>query len=302
MTLTAVLLLIVSAATHAGWNLLGKRKQPSIAFMLAANILGLLLMIPVLIIYWDALVFYSPVVWLYLVSTGVCQAVYFAGLTGAYRNGDLSIAYPLARSSPVVLVAVLTALLGLGKALSLQAVGGILLILAGSFVLPMRSFSDFRLKNYFNLTSLLALIAALGTTGYSIIDSQALQVLRQSAGQMGAGLAITLTYAFFEGVSTSVWMLFVVLALRAERQEWRHMDKAGLLRALLVGVGIYIGYLLVLFAMGFVTNVSYVVAFRQLSIPLGAILGMLVLKEPHPVPKFVGVATIFIGLVLVGLG
>jgi uncharacterized membrane protein len=51
-----------------------------------------------------------------------------------------------------------------------------------------------------------------------------------------------------------------------------------------------------------VTNVSYVVAFRQLSIPLGAFVGVFVLKEPRYRPKLVGVLVMFAGLVLVGAG
>ena len=54
--------------------------------------------------------------------------------------------------------------------------------------------------------------------------------------------------------------------------------------------------------MGHVTNVSYVVAFRQLSIPLGAVLGVLVLGEPGYRPKLAGVALMFGGLILVALG
>ena len=54
--------------------------------------------------------------------------------------------------------------------------------------------------------------------------------------------------------------------------------------------------------MGFVTNVSYVVAFRQISIPLGALVGVFALKEPRYRPKFAGVLIMFAGLILVGIG
>ncbi len=302
MTLTAALLLIVSAAAHAGWNLLGKRGQPSLAFMLAANTFGLLPLLPMVVANWHGLAFFSPRIWLYLALTAVCQAVYYAGLAGAYRNGDLSIAYPLVRSMPVILVACVTAVLGLGKPLSLQTVIGILVVVGGSFVLPMRWFSDFRWKNYLNLSSLMALVAALGTTGYSILDSEALRILRQSAGQQMAGVQITILYAFWEGLLSSVWLGLLLTTRRSERQELSGLRRADLWRAGLVGLGLCVGYVLVLIAMGYVSNVSYVVAFRQLSIPLGALLGVLVLKEPHPQPKLVGVAAIFAGLVLVGTG
>ena len=79
---------------------------------------------------------------------------------------------------------------------------------------------------------------------------------------------------------------------------WRtQLGSAGL-----TGIGIYAAYTLVLVAMAFVSNVSYVVAFRQVSIPLGAVTGVLVLRDPPYLPKLVGVVIMFAGLLLVGLG
>jgi len=92
------------------------------------------------------------------------------------------------------------------------------------------------------------------------------------------------------------------LAQQGERESLRRMPRRGLGQALLVGVGIYLAYTLVLISMAFVAEVSYVVAFRQLSIPLGTLLGVVLLGEPGHVPKSVGVAVTFAGLVLVGTG
>ena len=54
--------------------------------------------------------------------------------------------------------------------------------------------------------------------------------------------------------------------------------------------------------MAYVTDISYVAGFRQLSIPLGAGLGIVFLKEPCPAAKIAGIAVLFIGLVLIGVG
>ena len=40
----------------------------------------------------------------------------------------------------------------------------------------------------------------------------------------------------------------------------------------------------------------------QLSIPIGAAMGVMILKEPKSMPKFVGVAIMLVGLILVGAG
>jgi drug/metabolite transporter (DMT)-like permease len=62
------------------------------------------------------------------------------------------------------------------------------------------------------------------------------------------------------------------------------------------------GYGLVLVAMPLARDVSYVSAFRQVSIPIGALLGILALKEPAYPFKLAGTGILFVGLVLVGLG
>ena len=53
--------------------------------------------------------------------------------------------------------------------------------------------------------------------------------------------------------------------------------------------------------MMFASNVSYIAAFRQVSIPLGALLGILILKEKATHAKIAGVVIISIGLVVVAL-
>jgi drug/metabolite transporter (DMT)-like permease len=78
--------------------------------------------------------------------------------------------------------------------------------------------------------------------------------------------------------------------------------RALLLSAALTGVVIMSTYGLVLASMAYVTNVSYVAAFRQLSIPIGAIFGLTLLKEPRYPPKLLGILIISTGLLLVGIG
>jgi drug/metabolite transporter (DMT)-like permease len=302
LTFTAAILLLLSAATHAGWNLLGKRQNPSAAFMLIANTLGLLWLVPVLFVAGRGLAFFSPLVWLFVVLTGLAQAGYFFALTGAYRSGDLSIAYPLARSAPVVMVAIASILLGRSGQISPLSLAGMFLVTAGGFLLPMQHFTDLRLKNYLNLTSLLALLTALCTTAYSLIDDQALRILRQMPGMPLDTLALSALYSLVEAVSCSLWLAFFVLLSKQERQRFHEFYMHNLGQSFLVGALIILAYTLVLIAMAYVSNVSYVIAFRQLSIIIGALLGMRVLKESAHPPKFAGLAVMFAGLVLVGIG
>jgi drug/metabolite transporter (DMT)-like permease len=302
MTFFAAALLLASAVIHVGWNLISKRQHPSAAFLLVANTLGFLCLAPVFILYRHALLAFPAQVWFWLGVTGFFQAFYYAALAGAYRSGDMSVVYPLARSGAVVFVVLLNVLLGRGGQLTGLALGGIALIVLGSFLLPMRRLDDVRLECYLGPSTVLALLAALGTTGYSIVDDGALRVLRTASGLSVGPLVATALYAFFEGMSSSLWLALVVVARRQGRAELHEVWSTQMRQAGLAGIGIYAAYTLVLVSMAFVSNVSYVVAFRQLSVPLGAVAGVLILRDPAYLPKLLGVAIMFAGLVLVGLG
>ncbi len=302
MTLTAVILILISAFTHAGWNLLGKREQPSAAFFLLANTFGFLCLLPALILFGSAVPVFPASVWLLLAATGFVQALYMLGLANAYRRGDLSILYPIARSSPIIVVIIVTLFLSRSNQVSAQCIWGIVLVVVGMFVLPMKSFGDFRIGNYFNSSVLFALSAAFATAGYTIIDDEALRRLRESSVLPNAAWQAAMLYAFFEGLTTSLWLGVWVLFRDRGRKVVREILKTRPSQALLAGVGMFATYTLVLISLGFVSNVSYVVAFRQISVPLGTVLGILILKEPAYVPKYLGVAVVFAGLVLVGTG
>ncbi len=60
-------------------------------------------------------------------------------------------------------------------------------------------------------------------------------------------------------------------------------------------------YLLVLFAYNYATNVSYVVAFRQIGMPMSFVVGAMFLKEKIYLGKALGVSVIIIGLILTAI-
>ncbi len=302
MTITAIILLLISAFLHAGWNFIGKRNAPEISAFLVANVVGVLCLAPFPVLYPEVIGSFSTKSWVFVIGAGFCQAIYYISLAGAYRSGDMSIAYPIARSSPVIVVTVVSLLIGRGDQVSLQCIAGIALVVGGGFFLPMRRFNDFRLENYLNLSCLLALAAAFATTGYSLFDDEALRLLRQTPPASLAVWQITAVYAFFEALTTLMWLGFIFFCHKRQRtlfpsQIYKHFGYGTVM-----GLAIYLTYTLVLISMGFVQNVSYVVAFRQISIPMGVLMGVLLLKESGHRPKFVGVIIMFTGLVLVGTG
>ena len=279
-----------------------KREHPSSAFFLLVNTLGTLCLFPALILFGSVIPTFPTSVWILLVVTGIFQTIYILGLANAYQRGDLSILYPIARSSPVIVVIIVTLFFDRADQVSAQCIWGIALVAVGMFILPMKHLSDFHIDNYLNSSVLFALMAAFATAGYSIIDDEALRLLRDSPVLPIAGWQATMLYAFFEGLITSLWLGIWVLFQKRGRILMREILKTRAPRALLAGAGMAAAYTLVLISLAFVSNVSYVVTFRQISIPLGTVFGILLLKEPGYTPKYLGVAIIFTGLVLVGTG
>ena len=301
MSITAAIFLIISAATHAGWNFISKKEHPSQAFYLIANTMGVICVLP-LLLYYHHLVYLIPLpVWIFAVISGFFLAAYLQALAGAYRSGDISIAYPLARALPVVFVIIITMLLGKGQPLGKWFILGAILVVGGCVILPMKTFNEFSLSNYKNLCCLLAVLAAAGIAGYTVVDDIALRHLRELPLKPLNPVEGTLIYMVIEGIFCSLWQCVFVILDSRERTRFIEVLKNYKGAAAITGIGIYLTYGLVLISMNYVTNVSYVATFRQLSIPLGALFGMALLSEPRYNPKIIAIGVIFVGLVLVGL-
>ncbi len=301
MTPFAIALVTVSAFIHAFWNLLGKRQNPSVAFFFVASVFAAICFSPLLLVYRNTFALIPGRVWIWLGLTALFELIYYIGLAGAYRHGDMSVAYPLARAIPVILVALIATLLGLGKPLSLMGVLGILAVAIGCLLLPQRSLRHLQLSSYLTACCLLAGVAAIGTTGYTLVDNQVLADLLSAPGIGLNRIEIAFFYLALDSVFIAVVMGGYILFARFERIELHKTWEMNRKMALITGLLIVGTYGLVLAAMAYATNVSYIAAFRQLSIPLGAILGILVQKEPAYPPKLASIGIIFVGLILIAL-
>ena len=304
MTTIAAVLIISSAFFHAAWNYLGKRQNPSIAFFFIASAAAALILSPLFLIYRHALPGIPATVWLLILATGAAQAVYYSGLAGAYKRGDMSLAYPLARAIPVLLVAAISIAAGKGSQIGGLSLLGMFLIAAGCVILPLPRFQQLHWRHYLSAVYLMVLIAAIGTTSYTIIDDEALRQLRQSQTIGLSNTQITLLFIALQTCSTA---LMLGLATGLQPAQRRQLDRFLKQRPLLIsatatGLVIVGTYGLVLAAMAYVTNVSYVAAFRQLSIPIGAFLGITLQGEPRQKPKLIGIGIVVAGLMLVGFG
>ncbi len=304
MELLAVLLVGASAFTHASWNLICKARTPSGTFFLLLTLYSLLI---------SAVLFFAlgltpylsrmPLTfWKIMLLTGTFQAAYNVLLAHAYRRCEISVAYPLARSLPVVMTPVITGLFAFGMMPAPAALLGMGLIAVGCIILPSKSLGDaLRFRIFRNSGTVFAVITAVFITCYSVADREGLRLIQEhhliDDSFQAAVFFITLEYAVI-----AMFLFPYVLLVREEREQFRTMlkqrDLAYPALAALLCTG---GYMLVLWAMQLVDNVSYIVAFRQLSIPLGAVLGFLLLKEKITGAKVAGLILIVAGLVFVAV-
>ena len=312
MSVTAVVLVVVSAFVHAGWNLLGKRDSSNGAYFCIAAATGALVILP-LVVLWNEAVWRMPTaVWWYLIPTGLFQGLYFTGLSGAYRSGDLSVAYPVARAFPVLLVPLASALLGIGEGATILALGGMVVVTVGLLVIPQRRLLHLSASQLGGTWMLYAFLAGLGTTGYSVVDDTALSLYRSELGFAArstekaastlAAVQAPIIYAAFQSLATAVVLAIVGIIKLGPAGFSSELRNTPLRSAVAAGIAIVAAYGLILIAYGFARDVSYVVAFRQLSLPLGTLLGAVLLGEKVNPARLAGTALIIAGLVLVSLG
>ncbi len=301
MATMAIILITITAFTHAGWNLICKAKAPSAAFFLMLAALSVLLFSPAYFLYPEALASFPARFWLLLALTGLCQTVYYVTLANAYRLCEISVAYPMIRSIPVVLVPLVTVIFGFGATPSFPVFIGIFLVFAGCMVLPLKKFSELlNMKRYWDRSFLLIITSAVFIAGYTVIDREALRLL-EGHPELPGKFSISFLFAALENTSILCFIVFYVLFSKTERKNFRILLKEDPWMPIPASVLCSGGYMLVLTAMLYVSNVSYIVAFRQLSIPVGAVLGIILLHESLKITKATGLLLIVAGLILVAL-
>lgn len=300
MTWAAALLVLLSAVLHVAWNLASRRERPSAAFFLVSMAVSALALTPVLVARHAQVAPVLERVWPFLLVTGFFSTSYNLALAGAYRAADLSLVYPLARSLAPVVVAVVSVALGRGGRIGWGCWAGIVLIVAGSVLLPVRRLRDLRIESYLRGGFPLAVIAAVSTAGYTLADDGGVRGTGAGTG-LSPGAA-GLLYGALHAWATTAGLTAVVVATARGRGELRAALAAGpLRRAAGVGLVSYASYLLVLVAMLLARDVSYVAAFRLLGIPFSVVAAAWVLREPVAPMRWAGAAVVSIGLVGVAL-
>ena len=279
MTLSNLLLILGSACIHVVAHVALKRSPNRAAFVWWMMLWGSVLFAPVALTAWPAL---PPWLWGIMLLSAGFEALYFASIAKAYQTGDLSIVYPLARGTAPVLLLV-WAVAFLREAPTLAGVLGIALIAAGLYLinLPRAGAWLEPLRALRQTGPRWALTAGLCISLYTVLDRTALRALGATAP------AWPLLYTYVITVLT--WLLLTpwtlrtvgVAGLRAELRVAR-------LRTVIAGFTNLAAYALVLYAIRAGTPASYAGAVREVSVVLGAVVGVLVLKEQGTRMRIVG--------------
>jgi drug/metabolite transporter (DMT)-like permease len=278
MSVGLVAIVLSAALLHAFWNAVVKGGADK-TIMLGLIALGH--MIPGFAI---VLIMPSPgwQVWPYVVVSTVIHWGYYYFLNVAYRLGDLSVMYPIARGLAPVLIAV-GAQVWIGETLSPLAWGGILCVSAGIMVLTRGVFSGALPP----IGLLAALACAVMVAGYSLVDGVGVRLADNTLSYVGWLFLLELPVAAF------------IFSSRMERL-WAVPPKVimlGLLGGMISGTA----YGMVLYAKTF-APLGIVSAMRETSVIFAAMIGVLWFGEGPKGNRLVASVIVAGGIILIGMG
>lgn len=283
MTGRALALVVVAAAFHAVWNAMAKRAQDQLVFLWSSVAIASVLLAPVGLLRLPS--GGPPAAALpFVVATVAIHAVYFFALGRAYRHGDFSRVYPMARGLGVALVPLL-ALAVFDEWLSPLGTLGVTLVVAGIVGLGGVARRADAAPQARGRGTAWALLTGVTIAAYSVVDKAGVRHLDP------------VPYIALMGLGMSALLAPVVLADRAAlAREWR----ANWRTILIASTMNLTSYLLVLFAFR-LSKVGYVVAARELSILFSAFIGSLWLREGRLGPRLAGATVVLAGVVCVVL-
>ncbi|MFI6831257.1 EamA family transporter [Kribbella sp. NPDC050241] len=269
-------LLTASACCHAAWNLLVKKtSQTGPAFVWLCGLVTLPLSVALLI--WSGLRGSLGSAWWSGLVSMLLHTTYAVTLQKAYGAGEFSTVYPVSRGVAPVLVTV-AAIPWQGWPAA-KAWGGVVLVVCGVLVMD-----GLRRYRRMALGLGLGLAVATCTAAYTLWDGFAMTSL-------GANLV---PYLAIANVAQIV-VLSTILAprrgeLRAVLGHWR--------QAIPIAILTPASYGLVLLALSF-ASVGTVAIGRTLNVVVGAVAGLVVLRERLSLTRIAGLTTVVAGVLIV---
>jgi drug/metabolite transporter (DMT)-like permease len=286
----ALALVLVAALAHAAWNVLAKTAAGGAAFVWLFSTAAVVLWAPVAAVAVAVGAGSFGLEGLgFVVGSGALHALYFVSLQRGYREGDLSLVYPLARGTGPLLSTLAAIVLFAERPSALALAGGAMIVGA---VLSLAGAGRGDRTADAGSGRRRAIAFALGTgvaiAAYTLWDKRAVGPL---------GLSPIVYYWGTNLAETALLSPFVAHRRAEVAAIWRAH------RAQALGVAILspLAYILVLFALAH-APVSYVAPARESSILVGALAGTTVLAEGHRRRRLLAAGAIFAGIVALAIG
>jgi len=291
MTGVALGLVLLSALLHASWNTATKGSDEPTAFLLGMECVALILFVPLLFLFeWSQV----PVAtWCALAGSVVTHAFYADWLTRGYQHGELSLVYPIARSTPALVPLVAIPLLG--ESVSAVGAAGIGLVLVGMWA--VQTDGRLNLEDLRSPAARFAYLTLMSTVIYSIIDKQGMAALSDAEWSGPAPRALV----YMALLELAYVPIFAALAVR--RIEFSAVRALLRRRGWVVVGGAVAGiasYGLILEAYR-TAPVSYVVAIRQASVLFALALSVVLLRERPGRVRMLGAFANVAGVGLIAL-
>jgi uncharacterized membrane protein len=272
-----VALVLVSALLHAIWGAVVK----SSADRLMATTVGTL--VPALICLFLVRTVTAPdaAAWPFIAGSVALHMAYYAFLLLAYRFGDLSQVYPVARGgTPLVVGAI--AVLVIGEALSPMRMAGIAIVAIGLFVIA----ADRRLLTAHGALAIgAALLAAIMIGTATAVDFVGLHRANSTLG-----------YIVWINLLEGLVLLPLALAIRRNALKalpWRELPKQGF-----AGLIVVASYGMMLWALS-LGAVAPIAALRETSVVFAVLIGAAFLGEPMGRKRAVAAIIVAIGALVV---
>jgi drug/metabolite transporter (DMT)-like permease len=288
MSVLALSLVLAAAALHATWNLFAKRASGGLPFVWLVGAVNVLLYAPFVLAYWiwrHPVLPESAILW--IAGSGFLKAGYSLFLQRSYRTGEFSLIYPLARGTGPVL-SIAAAICLLGERPGPAAICGAVIIVVSIFFLAGG-------RALLGQDALHARIAV----GYGLITGAFIgaYTVWDRHGVASLGIAPLLYDA---GTTVTGVVLLAPFAMKRWPEVGREWIEHRVEAVAVAGLS-SISYILVLTALA-VTPVSYIAPVREVSIVIGAFIGVRRLKESDGRRRILAAAAIAIGIFIMAEG
>jgi len=278
----AILLLLVSAILHTGWNLLIKQSEDKyIVTWWMVTIGGVFAMIALLFTGLP-----PREMWLFAIISICVEAVYFVTLSYAYHDNDFSLIYPVARGAAPAFLA-LWSFLFLHEKLTSGGMIGLGMIIGGLLIIGINTLSQAHVTHLHFKGAAVAVFIALLISIYSTIDGAAVR----------NGSAVPYVLSMFAFVPLPITPFIF------REYKWTKIKEVLIRQSLRVPLASILGvlaYLMAVFAFS-IAPVSYAGAVREVSVVLGALAGWWFLKERMGGVRLLGAIIIFAGILVIAL-